>query len=280
MSDTEPGTETETDGGAASDAVEPATDADATPALPAAEATPQNFWERPNVERFLSPLILPLVAVILIVVYVLNVSRLFLSAPGNVAVVLGTVITVTILFGAAMLALSPRLRSGSIALITAGFIALIVSAGSVNLGHSEPHGEAEGGALPCDTPAKETLTFIAGPNNTLTFDPGEANTATGLAKIEVNDGSSTEHTFVFEDQKTQHEKQVVSGSQQSSACVAFFPEAGDYVFFCDIPGHREAGMQGVVHAEGDAVTLAQAEAAAGGGAGEGSGGSESTTTAP
>jgi uncharacterized cupredoxin-like copper-binding protein len=279
MSDNEPGTEaTEGEVGAVSATVD-ATE-ESTPALPSAEATPTRFWDRPNVERYFSPLVLPLIAVFLIVVYVLNVSRLFLSAPGNVAVVLGTIITIVILFGATMLAVSPRMRSGSIALITVGFIALIVAAGSVNLGHSEPHGEAEGGALPCDTPAAATLTFVAGPNNSLSFDPSEANAQTGLAKIEVNDATSTEHTFLFEDQQTQHEKQVVSGGQQSSTCVALFPEAGDYVFYCDIPGHRQAGMEGVVHVEGDPVTLAEAEAAAGGGGGgEGSGG-ETTTTAP
>ena len=278
MSDNEPGTEaTESEVGAASAPVD--TTEESTPALPSTEAEPTRFWDRPNVERYFSPLILPLIAVFLIVVYVLNVSRLFLSAPGNIAVVLGTVITVVILFGATMLAVSPRLRSGSIALITVGFIALIVSAGSVNLGHSETHGEAEGGALPCDTPTAASLSFIAGPNNSLSFDPSEANAQTGLAKIEVNDATSTEHTFLFENQATQHEKQTVSGGQQKSTCVALFPEAGDYVFYCDIPGHRQAGMEGVVHVEGDPVTLAEAEAAAGGGGGEGSGG-ETTTTSP
>jgi plastocyanin len=280
MSD-ETGTETEADAGAAEsgDAVPAAdTGAEAPPALPAADTEPKSFWERPMVERYLSPLLLPLVAVVLTVVFVLNVSRLFLSAPGNVAVVLGTIITIVILFGATMLALSPRLRSGSIALITVGFIALIMSAGSVNLGHSEPHGEAEGGALACDVPAATTLQFVAGPNNSLTFDPDEANAPTGLARIEMNDATATEHTFVFEDQETQLQKLTVSGSQESDACVALFPEPGDYVFFCDVPGHREAGMEGVVRAEGDPMTLEQAEAAAG--EGEGAGGGESEPAEP
>src|SRR5262245_57566083 len=227
MSDNDAGNEQpEGEGGAVSASVD--TTDESTPALRAAEPQHQSFWERPGVDRYFAPLVLPLVAVFLVVVYVLNVSRLFLSAPGNIAVVLGTIITVVILGGATMLALSPRLRSGSIALITVGFIALIVSAGSVNLGHSESHGEAEGGTLPCDTPTAATLSFIAGPNNTLSFDPSQADAQTGLAKIEVNDATSTEHTFVFEDQATQHEKQVVSGSQQKSTCVALFPEAGDY----------------------------------------------------
>jgi plastocyanin len=272
MSD-ETGTGSETEVGAVSETVEPA-----APALPSAEAEHKTFWERPAVDRYLSPLVLPLAAVVGIVVYVLNVSRLFLSAPGHVAVVLGTIITVVILLGATMLATSPKLRSGSIALITVGFIALILAAGSVNLGHSQAKGEAAGGELPCDTPAKASLAFIAGPNNQLAFDPSAANATTGLAKINVTDGSATEHTFVFENTDTQHTKQIVSGSAPKSTCVAFFPQAGDYIYFCDIPGHRQAGMQGVVHVTGNPVTLAEAQAAAGGSGG--AGGGSPTTAAP
>src|SRR5262245_65346914 len=148
MSESDPGNENaESEAGAASASV--AAPDEATPAVPAAEAEPKRFWERPAVDRYLSPLLLPVVAVTLVVVYVLNVSRLFLSAPGHVAVVLGTIITIVILGGATLLALSERMRSGSIALITVGFIALIVLAGSVNLGHSEPEGEVAGAALRC-----------------------------------------------------------------------------------------------------------------------------------
>ena len=40
----------------------------------------------------------------------------------------------------------------------------------------------------------------------------------------------------------------------------FFGKASDYTFFCAIPGHRAAGMQGTVHVTGPTMTLAQAEA--------------------
>src|SRR5262245_38094450 len=116
MSDEETGTETqaesESDAGATSAPVETTAMTDAAPALPSGEPEHVGFWHRPYVERYLTPLVLPLAAVVGVVVYVLNVSRLFLSAPGHVAVVLGTIITVVILFGATMLAVSPRLRSG------------------------------------------------------------------------------------------------------------------------------------------------------------------------
>ena len=41
----------------------------------------------------------------------------------------------------------------------------------------------------------------------------------------------------------------------------FFGAPGAYTFFCAIPGHRAAGMQGVINVTGPTLTLAQAEAA-------------------
>jgi hypothetical protein len=42
----------------------------------------------------------------------------------------------------------------------------------------------------------------------------------------------------------------------------FFGAAGDYTYYCAVPGHRSAGMQGVIHVTGPTVTEAQAAAAA------------------
>jgi len=49
------------------------------------------------------------------------------------------------------------------------------------------------------------------------------------------------------------------GEKQSSRI--FFGVPGDYTYFCAIPGHRAAGMQGVIHVTGSPMTVAQAEAA-------------------
>lgn len=242
----------------------PATDA--PPALPAAEPAKVRFWDRPYVDRYLAPFLLPIAVVVGVVVYILNVSRLFLSAPGHFPVVIASIITVTILLGATMLATSPRLRSSSIVLLTVAFIALIISAGSVNLGHSQPKG-ASTGPLACTLGASKTLTFEAGPNGALKFAPDSGTATTGLVRIELTDGAAAPHTFNFDNQATQFKDLQVNTTGEKDSCVAFFPSAGDYTFFCNIPGHRAAGMQGTIHVTGPTMTLAQAEAAAPKGAG-------------
>ena len=252
-------------------------------AVAAPRAEKPRFWDRRYVDRYLVPLLLPLAAVIGIVVYVLNVSRLFLSAPGHVAVVLATIITVTILLGATLLALATNIRQSSIALVTVGFLALILAAGSVNLGHSQEKKEAGGGTINCSQASKTTLNFDAGPNGALAFAPNSAGAVTGFARIKLTDAATVTHTFTFDNAQTQFKELQVATKGATDTCVAFFPTPGDYTFYCSIPGHRAAGMQGVIHVTGSAVTLAQAQTAAGtGGAtgGTSGGAATSTTKAP
>src|SRR5690349_12889683 len=93
---------------------EEAPPAEAAPTEAPSEAVPTPatpFWQRPHVERYLLPLVLPIVVVLGLVVFVLNLSRVFLSAHGNIAVTVGSVLTVAILVGATVLSNAARLRS-------------------------------------------------------------------------------------------------------------------------------------------------------------------------
>jgi hypothetical protein len=55
---------------------------------------------------------------------------------------------------------------------------------------------------------------------------------------------------------------VVNTQGEELKSRIFFGTAGDYTFYCAVPGHRAGGMQGVIHVTGPPLTLAQAEAAA------------------
>src|SRR5437763_17092504 len=90
------------DAAAADTAVAPVSTAAVEPAAqPAAEPVP--VWRRPNFERFVAPLLIPILAVLGIVIFVLNLSRLFLSAHGHIPGVVGAILTGAVLFGAAFI---------------------------------------------------------------------------------------------------------------------------------------------------------------------------------
>jgi plastocyanin len=228
-----------------------------------------NFWARPYVERYLTPLILPLAVILFVLVYVLNVSRLFLSMHGHIPVIAGTIITVLIITGASMLS-KAQLRQSGVLLLTIGFLVAISFAGWISLGHSE-NKEAGGGTLPADLKTTQTVSIKAAPGGALVFDPKEVNNLkTGLVKFNV-DFLAPGHTFGFHDPTTEFGELKPAGAETLSG-VAYFGKAGDYTFFCSIDGHEAAGMHGTVHVAGPDVPLAKAVTDAGNPASAASGG--------
>jgi plastocyanin len=237
-----------------------------------------NFWQRPLVERYLTPILLPFLIVVGLVMFVLNISRIFLASHGHTDVIIGSLITIVILVGATILANAPRMRSSSTTLIVAGFVVAIMLAGGLTLGHSEVKEEA---GLPKEGPAVAELGFES--TNDLRFVPDAAEGPTGIVRITLTDVGG-EHTFVFDEGGLSFTPLHVTGAGQTDSSRAFFGEAGEYTFYCSISGHRAAGMEGVITITGDPKDLATAEAeaeAAGGGegGGEGPGGETATTVA-
>src|SRR4051812_38944987 len=92
-------------------------------------ATQPTETAHPYRERYLVPFLFPLMIVVGVVFYVLNVSRLFLASKGTAALVLASVMTVLILFGAAALAAAPKMRTSSLGLILVGVLVVIGGGG-------------------------------------------------------------------------------------------------------------------------------------------------------
>jgi len=73
--------------------------------------------------------------------------------------------------------------------------------------------------------------------DSLKFDPTAVSTAAGKVRIEhINEGSVV-HTFVLDGQ----DFKLVDDDNKVIELTA-----GEYTFFCDVPGHREAGMEGTL----------------------------------
>lgn len=81
----------------------------------------------------------------------------------------------------------------------------------------------------------------------LAFDPDEISAPAGEITIAlVNDGSIP-HTLVFEDLEDDLKLSIAGSGDLDSGSITL--EAGEYVFYCDIPGHRGAGMEGTLTVE-------------------------------
>jgi plastocyanin len=232
----------------------------ATP--PPADA-PTPFWHRPNVERYLVPLVLPIVVVLGLVIFVLNLSRVFLSGHGHIPTIVGSVLTAVILIGATIFSNATRLRATSIAMMTTLFVLTIFTSGWLVLGHSAEQGEGST-PLTAEGPFKEKLEFQA--LVSLKFTPAALSVETGVHQVSLTDAVAGPHTLNFDDPKTLFAGLAVAAAGETKSSRIFFGEPGEYTFFCAIPGHRAGGMQGVITVTGPSMTLEEAEAAAGGGA--------------
>jgi mono/diheme cytochrome c family protein len=94
--------------------------------------------------------------------------------------------------------------------------------------------EAEGG----------TLDIPADPNGALAYTFADAEAPAGPLTINSVNESSTPHNIALEGGGVNEEGEVVQGGGTST--VEADLDAGEYTFFCSVPGHREGGMEGTL----------------------------------
>lgn len=76
----------------------------------------------------------------------------------------------------------------------------------------------------------------------LAFEPEELTATAGEITVELTSGEGVLHTFVIEEQ----EELVVEAAAGATASGTIELEPGEYTFYCDVPGHRQAGMEGTL----------------------------------
>jgi plastocyanin len=248
--------------------------ADESKATIATAADAERAAQHPYRERFVVPFVFPILIVVGVVFFVLNVSRLFLANKGSAAVILAATITVVILFGAALLASAPNLRTSSISLIVIGGLVVILGSGWLTIGHSEE----KKAAVPVLGPPVGSATIEALP--ALKFNPNKvtvpfdtAHPTQTVISISLKDQSAGQHTLAFDDPTVVWTIPEVNNANEVKTEKAGFPKAGDYEYHCTIPGHRQAGMEGT-------LTVSTALKPKAGAATSGAGGGATTTSAP
>lgn len=214
-------------------------------------------------DRVLIPTLIPLAAVAVIALIVLNISRVLIaleerSGP-NTVTALATILSSAILFGFAWFASRGEESStGSLTLLSVGGLLVLVAGyfGAEAIHETEQEERAHA-AEEVVKPDLRVEAFDIG------WRPTELKVGPGKVAIEVVNTGAIAHTFLFEE-LTGPKLTVTSGGSTDVGQYDVTP--GTYTYFCDIPGHRQAGM------EGKLIVDPAAPAPGSGGGGGGGGG--------
>ena len=142
------------------------------------------------------------------------------------------------------------MRRASIVLAVAGIAALGLAAcgggddGNDNTAASTPASTAPAGGGGAGGGAS-TVDISTPSGSSLAFDQKDVSAKSGDVTIDFDNTQATPHDVVVEDSSGQElGKTDLVSSQTTSTTVSLQP--GTYTFFCDVPGHREAGMEGTL----------------------------------
>ncbi|HEX6206848.1 MAG TPA: cupredoxin domain-containing protein [Actinomycetota bacterium] len=80
----------------------------------------------------------------------------------------------------------------------------------------------------------------------LAFQPSELSAEAGSITVELTSEEGINHTFVVEEAG---DEVVASADPGQTDTGTIELEAGSYTFHCDVPGHRDAGMEGTLTVE-------------------------------
>ncbi|MCZ7530578.1 MAG: hypothetical protein M5U31_09695 [Acidimicrobiia bacterium] len=199
-------------------------------------------------ERLLVPIMIPALVVVIVAFVAINVSRIFLATAGAVAVGIAIALMVGIMALAAWLSANERLRSSTASIMAVAALFLVLSAGLTTLGAAEGEGGEEGGldALPVDS----AIEVDAG-NFFLTPKPDLA--PPGVIEFTYVNTEPGLHTLLIEEDPT-FGPLTIDGPDATDVGNAQL-EAGAYTLFCDIPGHRQQGMETTITIEEGAPTV-------------------------
>jgi uncharacterized cupredoxin-like copper-binding protein len=87
------------------------------------------------------------------------------------------------------------------------------------------------------TGESDVTTLEVASSDALKFEPEALTAPAGEVRIVHNNRGSTTHTFVIDGQ----DFKLVDDDDGEIDLAA-----GEYVFYCDVPGHRDAGMEGTL----------------------------------
>ena len=199
--------------------------------------------------RLVLPLLLPLLSIAAIAVYVLNISRVFLAGDKTGSLVLGIIVTLTILVGATVVAAVPRLRTSSLALVLGLGLVIVVGAGAIALGPSLNEGEggsAAAGLVGVSGPATGgTVSVTAGPGLSFGGVKFTSNFTAKTGVVQIKYGGDAGHTLAIDSPQYASFLLGTDAGTKHAENVKF-DKPGTYTIYCTVPGHEAAGMKATI----------------------------------
>ena len=198
--------------------------------------------------RVFTPLLMPVTILGVILLFGIALSRILLAVPESMSVLIAAVVAAYVLLMAFVVernrsisgsALAVGLVLGLAGLVGAG--ALAASAGIREIHHGEEEeGEGGGGAV---TEVPEGALLWTSETTDLEFTQAPDSATAGPVTIAIENEVAIPHNVAFED--FQGGQPLVEATSGIDAADYEIP-AGTYIYFCSVPGHREAGMEGEI----------------------------------
>jgi plastocyanin len=91
-----------------------------------------------------------------------------------------------------------------------------------------------------------TIELAADPGGALAFDQTELTAPAGEVTIHLTNDAQIPHNVEVEGNGVEEVSDTVTGADTSLSLTL---EAGEYEFYCAVPGHREGGMEGTLTVE-------------------------------
>lgn len=124
----------------------------------------------------------------------------------------------------------------------AGSAAVVLAVAGCGSGGGKPSGTA---AAPSPAAGgSQKLSLKAGPGSQLKYDKKTLQAKTGKVTIAMTNPSALSHSVAIEGNGVGAAGEVVAPNGTSTVSADLKP--GTYTFFCTVPGHRQAGMQGTL----------------------------------
>lgn len=202
-------------------------------------------------ERYFTPFVLPVTVIGLLLVIGISLSRVLLAvseiSAALVALLAAGYIMVMAFFVEARKRITPRALGVALAIGLIGLMASGSVASAVGMRDLHEEEEGGGGEESIASPGlPEGQVFVA--QDTL-YAEAPAEVPVGDVNLVLDNQGTTEHNVVIEELG---DELIVEAQGGESGQGDVTLEAGEYTYYCNVPGHRAAGMEGTLTASADA----------------------------